>query len=190
MEQPTEPLLAVMYEDTLARYGKAYEEADRGSYRVSKSDLNEAVKEDELPLFADEIKARILAWQTALEIVEEVIGSGKSGFEARETFRRDCYRYHDYIMAVERYNPEIDTIRNVAEELVKEQAREDYRISSGKSIKSKNWNRTSWAIADTIALVTGVTRDEVLEQARAFVVASPMRFAVTTGNLTYLKAGK
>lgn len=190
MEQPVEPILAVMYEETLTRYGKAYEEADRGSYRVSKYDLNEAVKADELPLFVDEIKARIKAWQSALEIVEEVVVSGKSGSEATETFRQACYRFNDYQLAVARYNPEIDTIRNVAEELVKEKARDDYRISSGKVIKSKNWSRASWAIADTIALVTGVTRDEVLEQARAFVVANPMRFAVTTGNLTYLKAGK
>lgn len=182
MPRPSEPLLSVMLDDSLDRYREAFEKrAMRGTYRVDGHDLKKAIGANELDLFATELMERITAMQEALTIVNELKGTGAQALDDQNKYQADIWRYGDWQRAVERFDPETDTIRAVAEEIAKNEAMTAYYAGKKKRDVCMWWNR-----ADRIALVRGLERSAVEAQARAYLLANPIRYAVSTGRLTYL----
>lgn len=89
------------------------------------------------------------------------------------------YEYHQTQQLLERFNPLTDTVQAVAEERVKVNA---YRKANRKLPKDYQYG-------DKNALVRAglnLSQDELDAAVNAFIEAHPMRFAVTTGRLTYL----
>jgi hypothetical protein len=184
MERPSMPLAVEEYDQTISDYREAYEAGERGQYQVSAYHLTDAIEKNELELFAHELEARIKAFQDALEIVNRLKVSGQKLFEARKNWERDVWRFHDYERALETFDLEADTVRAVAEEMVKDEALEKYYKGVSKRPRSMYWIR-----AERIALRRGMERTEIDQCAREYIEANPMRYAPSTGRLTYLKKG-
>lgn len=179
---PNEPLLSVMLNDSLDRYRETFEKrAMRGTYRIDRYDLKEAIGANELDIFATELTERITAMQEALLIVNELKDTGAKALEAQNEYHAQCYRFHDWQTAVKNFNSETDTIRNIAEEIVKDEAMISFYADKKKRDRCHWWFR-----ADRYALAKGLDRATVEAQARDYIKGHPMRYAVSTGRLTYL----
>ena len=180
MERPTKPLAVAEYDETIDSYRRAFEAGERGQYQVSAHHLYNAVEANELDLFANELEARIKGFEEALEIVNRLKIDGREKFEARQKWEHDVWRFHDYERAVETFDLEADTIRAVAEEMVKAEAEQK---SPKRQVTFPHFR------AERIALRRGMTRAEIDQCAREYIEANPMRYAPSTGRLTYLKKG-
>lgn len=181
MEQPVKSKRAEFFEDALESYGAAYDEAtSRHWYRGNASELRrnpEAFEE-----LWDDLERRISELNKAKGFLR-VVGTHEFALKGRhelDDYETACWKWHEYQRALNQHDPENDTVRAVAEALVKDEA----ILKAGK--KRKEY---PLFVLDRLALVRGMERDEILTLARDYIEANPMRYAVTTGNLTYLKKG-
>jgi predicted Zn-dependent peptidase len=182
MEQPIKTELVERFEEQLNWYSTAEDRFRHGTYQVSSYHLKKAIEENELDEFTAEIEDRLANLKLCLSIVKVMKESGARMLESQNDFYRAVYRFNEWQEATERFDPETDTVRAVAEEIIKDEAMVIFYAGKKKADRCRWWYR-----ADRLALIREVERADIEALAREYITANPMRYAVSTGNLTYLK---
>ena len=185
MEQPVKPELVERFEEQLNWFAKAEEGFRHGTYQVSSYCLKKAIEENELDEFTAEIEARLANLKLCLSIVKVMKEFGAGMLQAQNDFHRAVWRFNEWQEATEKFDPETDTVRAVAEEIVKDEAMVKFYAGKKKSDRCRWWYR-----ANRLALIREVEQADIEALARDYIAANPMRYAVSTGALTYLKGVK
>jgi hypothetical protein len=186
MEEPTKSPLATAYERTRNAYWEAFGEMNSSRFISSNFEhLENEKRAERIANIKEEVARKLEAVNKTNELFQQLLSPLSLAGEVEfHDWERAVYRWHDYLEAVKVYDPEADTLRAVAEEIVKDEA---LIAHAGKTNAKRAKRCFWWQRADRIALVKDFTREQIEYLAREYITDNPMRYAVTTGNLTYLK---
>jgi membrane-associated HD superfamily phosphohydrolase len=185
MEEPTKSQLAISYEKARNEYWESFGEMNSSRFISSNFEhLEDEKRAERIANIRAEVARKLEAVTKTQELLEQLLSPlSQIGEKEFHDWEQAVYRWHDYKQALDNYNPETDTIRAVAEEIVKDESMVKFYADKKKRADRCRW----WYRADRLALIREVERAHIEALARDYISANPMRYAVSTGNLTYLK---